>query len=94
MAAFNHDAYKRPNNVRDTKDLAALARGMMQLDRCPGGRYNVKVCVCMHCGIDYTDPDNDGFCGQPVEDDGYTPFDATVARRVMRESEDKFKETD
>jgi hypothetical protein len=50
----------------------------------------VKGYFCVHCGVDTSD--DPGFCGQPVTEDGYTPFDTTVARRIMRESEEKFSE--
>lgn len=84
--------YTRPNHDRDVRDLVMLARGMMPLTRCPGGRFTTKGYVCMHCGTDYTTEDNETFCGQPVEEDGMTPFDATVARRIMRESATKYDE--
>jgi hypothetical protein len=91
---FNADAYVRPNPDRDTRDLTMLATGFLRLTHCPGGRFTVEGYVCMHCGTDYTDSDNEGFCGQPVKDDGYTTFDATVARRIMRGSMDKYGETE
>ena len=80
----------KPNDERDTADLAAIAQGMLTVTRCPGGRYMVKGYFCVHCGVDTSD--DPGFCGQPVTEDGYTPFDTTVARRIMRESEEKFDE--
>lgn len=80
--------YIDPTETRDLMDLAALARGMMPLVRCPGGRYTHKSYVCMHCGVDYTDETD--FCGQPLREDGLTPFDATVARRIMAESEAEY----
>lgn len=83
--------YVPPTEERDTKDLAMLAQGMLRLTRCPGGRINANGFTCMHCGVDYTDSENAGFCGQPLESDGYTPFDATVARRIMQDSERKFR---
>lgn len=81
--------YVSPTVDRDLRDLAALAQGMMPLIRCPGGRYTIRNhTVCAHCGINlYDDPK---FCGQPLAEDGYTPFDASVARRIMRESEEQF----
>lgn len=84
--------YIEPSAERDNADLAKLALGMLRLTRCPGGRYNPKGYICMHCGVDYTDEGNESFCGQPVEEDGFTPFDATVARRRMREHMDKYGE--
>lgn len=84
--------YVMPTRNRDLTDLAALAFGMMPIERCPGGRFNAKGYVCMHCGVDYTRYKDSGFCGQPLKEDGFTPFDATVARRIMRESERKFSE--
>lgn len=92
MARFNDEAYTYPNLDRDNQDLKALAAGMLRLERCPGGRFTAKGYVCMHCGTDYTSEDNEGFCGQPVKDDGYTTFDATVARRLMRESASKWED--
>lgn len=84
------DDYTTPSPERNTRDLVALALGHVSLTRCPGGRYTLKSYVCSHCGIDYTADENEGFCGQPVEEDGYTPFDAAVARRKMQESEEAF----
>lgn len=89
----NVDTYPRPTEERDLKDLAALALGRMRLTRCPGGRYTDKQFPethCAHCGVDFTDRANLNFCGQPLDADGLTPFDATVAMRIMRESEDQF----
>ncbi len=85
----NVDTYVRPTEERDLKDLAALALGMMPMTRCPGGRYTHKHYVCAHCGIDFSD--EPGFCGQPLDADGLTPFDATVAMRIMRESETNYE---
>jgi len=84
----NENEYIKPTEERDMRDLAALARGMVSLRRCPGGRYTPKDYVCMHCGIDFS---GSSFCGQPLEDDGMTPFDASVARRIMQESEYQFE---
>jgi len=86
--------YVRPTEERDTKDMVMLAQGMLRLTRCPSGRITPRGYVCMHCGVDYTATENAGFCGQPLEDDGYTPFDATVARRIMQDSERKFRLTE
>lgn len=83
--------YTQPNTKRDVHDLSMLAKGMMRLERCPGGRYNVRGHICMHCGVDYTN-DEPNFCGQPVGDDHFTPFDTTVARRIMRKSEEQYEE--
>lgn len=80
--------YTTPSPERDTRDLRALALGYLPLTRCPGGRYIHTHYVCPHCGVDYTADGNEGFCGQPVGDDGYTPFDAAVARRKMQDSEE------
>lgn len=88
----NVDTYVRPTEERDLKDLAALALGRMRLTRCPGGRYTDKQFPethCAHCGIDFSD--EPGFCGQPLDADGLTPFDATVAMRIMRESETNYE---
>lgn len=83
--------YTTPSPERNTRDLVALALGHLPLTRCPGGRYTYKrSSICSHCGIDYTLDENEGFCGQPVEGDGYTPFDAAVARRKMQESEEAY----
>lgn len=84
--------YVKPTHDRDLHDLAMLALGMMRTERCPGGRFNAKGFVCAHCGVNYTADENEGFCGQPLKEDGSTPFDATVARRIMRESAAKFGE--
>lgn len=82
--------YVSPTVDRDLRDLAALAQGMMPLIRCPGGRYTAKdPDVCMHCGLNMWD--NPGVCGQPLDADGLTPFDASVARRIMRESETNYE---
>lgn len=78
------ETYVTPSLERDLRDLAALAKGMMPLVRCPGGRYTVKGYLCMHCGVNLSEGNN--LCGQPLAEDGYTPFDATVAMRIMRES--------
>ena len=86
--------YVRPSLERDLRDLASLAMGMMRIARCPGGRYTTYGYVCMHCGVDYTLAENEGFCGQPVGEDSYTPFDATVARRIMLESMAEHGEAD
>lgn len=86
----NVDTYVRPTEERDLKDLAALALGRMPMTRCPGGRYTAKdPDVCMHCGLNMWD--NPGVCGQPLDADGLTPFDATVAMRIMRESETNYE---
>ena len=80
----NVNGYVNPTSERLDRDLIALATGYMKITKCPGGRYTVKGHVCAHCGVDYSaDPT---FCGQPVEEDGVTPFDATVARRILRDS--------
>lgn len=83
----NTNTYNKPNEARDVRDLANLARGMMTLVRCPGGRYTSRGYACMHCGVDYTDTP---LCGQPLHEDNYTPFDATVAMRILRESESSY----
>ncbi len=80
--------YISPTVDRDLRDLAALAQGRMPLARCNGGRWTDKSNICAHCGIDMED--NPNLCGQPLAEDGYTPFDATVAMRLMRESEEQF----
>ena len=86
----NVDTYPRPTDERDLRDLAALAQGMMPLTRCPGGRWTTKNnSHCAHCGISRWD--NPGLCGQPLGEDGYTPFDATVAMRIMAESETNYE---
>jgi hypothetical protein len=82
--------YTTPSPERNTRDLVALALGHLPLTRCPGGRYTHKGYTCSHCGIDYTLDENEGFCGQPIGDDGYTPFDAAVARRKMLKSEETY----
>lgn len=84
--------YNKPNDERNTKDLVAIVRGMVALTKCPGGRIVPKGYVCVHCGVDYTTRENEGFCGQPVREDGYTTFDAAVARRTMLEGEAEYGE--
>lgn len=81
----NVDTYTRPTDERDLRDLAMLAKGRLPLTRCNGGRWTDRSNICAHCGIDMED--NPGVCGQPLGEDGMTPFDATVAMRIMRESE-------
>lgn len=86
----NVDTYPRPTDERDLRDLAALAQGMMPLTRCPGGRWTTKNnSHCAHCGTDLFDDPK--FCGQPLDEDGFTPFDATVARRIMRDGAGRFE---
>ena len=80
--------YISPTEDRDLMDLAMLAKGRLPLTRCNGGRWTDKSNICAHCGIDMED--NPNLCGQPLAEDGYTPFDATVAMRLMRESEEQF----
>lgn len=80
--------YIDPVPERDLRDLAALAQGRLPLARCNGGRWTDRSNICAHCGIDMED--NPGVCGQPLGDDGLTPFDASVAMRIMRESEEQF----
>lgn len=84
--------YKTPTKERDTADLVALARGRIRLTRCPGGRITDNgfsnspapdYIYCAHCGIELTDVTNADFCGQPLDADGFTPFDTTVARRLL-----------
>ena len=72
--------YTAPNDERMDKDLIALAKGYLSIVTCPSGRPSRKGLTCAHCGVDYT---KDNFCGQPVEEDGYTLFNAAVARRIM-----------
>ena len=86
---MDEDVYVKPNQRRDDMDLIRLAMGRLMLTRCPGGRLTDKAQVCAHCGINMFD--NPGFCGQPVMGDGYTTFDATVAKRIMDESEMEFE---
>lgn len=76
--------YTPPTDERITRDLVALARGRLAIANCPSGRPTIKNQPCAHCGVDFTD--DVGFCGQPLDEDGYTPFDATVARRIMADS--------
>lgn len=89
-----NNPYITPNHDRDTQDLKMLAIGRLRLTRCPGGRWTDGVATlhatCAHCGIDMREDST--FCGQPLNEDGYTPFDATVARRIMRDSAAKFGE--
>lgn len=73
----------RPSNKRDMEDLIQLAQCFLRLKRCPGGRLVQGGYVCLHCGHDYT---VDGFCGEPVCEDGYTTFDALKARSIMLDS--------
>jgi hypothetical protein len=75
--------YNEPNAERITKDLVALARGRLMITECPSGRPTIKNQPCAHCGVDFTE---EGYCGQPVDEDGFTPYDTTVARRIMAES--------
>ena len=75
--------YNKPSAERTTKDLVALAMGRLALTKCPSGRPTVKGYVCAHCGVDFAE---EGYCGQPLEEDGYTPFDTTIARRIMADS--------
>jgi hypothetical protein len=89
MARFNED-YTFPSNKRDLHDAAMLARHMMSLTRCPGGRLTAKGYICTHCGMDYSMYENKEFCGQPVREDGFETFDAFTAREVMLKSEEKF----
>lgn len=89
MSNDNH--YNKPTTEREMRDLAMIARGMLRISRCPGGRLSPYGYTCVHCGVDF-EGDEDGFCGQPLHEDGMTPFDATVARRIMRESADKYRE--
>ena len=83
--------YTKASEERVKRDLIALARGRLPLDYCPSGRPTVKGYVCAHCGVDF---EYEGYCGQPLEEDGITPFDATVARRIMSESARKNGETE
>ena len=83
--------YTKASEERITRDLVALARGRMMLTECPSGRPTAKYQPCAHCGVDFRE---EGFCGQPLEEDGFTPFDATVARRIMTESARKNGETE
>ena len=82
------EIYTKPNLKRDDMDLIRLAMGRLRLARCNGGRRITASTICDHCGIDMED--NPGFCGQPVMEDGYTTFDATVAKRIMDDSEMEF----
>jgi hypothetical protein len=75
--------YNQANEERVTRDLVALARGRMALVNCPSGRPTTKHYACAHCGVDF---ELEGYCGQPVDEDGFTPYDTTVARRIMAES--------
>lgn len=77
------EIYTPPSEERMKKDLVALAMGRFTLSYCPSGRPTVKGYVCAHCGVDFED---EGYCGQPLAEDGYTPFDTTVARRIMTDS--------
>ena len=87
---MSNSHYYKPSVDRDNMDLVRLALGRLPLTRCNGGRYVTRSNICDICGIDMEDmPD---FCGQPVNEDGYTPFDATVARRTMSDHMDKFGE--
>jgi len=83
--------YTKANEERVTRDLVALARGRLVLTECPSGRPSLKWQPCAHCGVVF---DEEGYCGQPLEEDGFTPFDATVARRIMSESARKNGETE
>lgn len=79
--------YHKPTSARLDRDYIALALGFIPIRMCPSGRPTPKnMANCAHCGIDLKDPDNAGFCGQPVGEDGVTPQDMSVARRIMRES--------
>lgn len=81
----NVNGYVVPTSERHDRDLIALAMGALRITKCPGGRYTVRGSLCAHCGSDFSaDPT---FCGQPVDEDGVTPFDTTVARRIMTDSE-------
>ena len=89
--------YIDPTDERDLMDLAALAKGRLRLARCPGGRYTdistaPYLTTCAHCGVSLLCAQEDSFCGQPLHEDGMTPFDATVARRIMEESAAQFDE--
>lgn len=88
---MSEDVYVKPNQKRDDMDLVRLAMGRLILVRCPGGRLTDKAYVCAHCGVDLVDAVTEDFCGQPVLEDGYTTFDATVAKRIMDESEMEFE---
>ena len=83
--------YTMANEERVKRDLIALARGRLILMECPSGRPTGRYQPCAHCGVDFTE---EGYCGQPLEEDGFTPFDATVARRIMSESARKNGETE
>ena len=82
--------YIEPTNERDNMDLAMLAMGRLRLTRCNGGRWVTKSNICDLCGTDMED--NPGFCGQPLMEDGYTPFDATVAKRIMDDSAERYED--
>lgn len=83
--------YIEPTKERDDMDLIMLALGRLRLSRCAGGRIIEKdPDICAICGIDMRA--NPGFCGQPLQEDGYTPFDATVAKRIMDESAEPYQD--
>jgi hypothetical protein len=86
----NENGYIRPTSARLDRDYIALARGNLRIVNCPGGRPTLKGYVCAHCGVDFEE-ENNGFCGQPVKDDGVTPFDATIARRILRDSAEHYE---
>jgi hypothetical protein len=77
------EIYTPPSEERMTRDLVALARGRLMVTECPSGRPTIKNQPCAHCGVDF---ELEGYCGQPLAEDGYTPFDTTVARRIMTDS--------
>lgn len=83
--------YTKASEERITRDLVALAKGRLILTECPSGRPAVRYQPCPHCGVDFF---VEGYCGQPLGEDGFTPFDATVARRIMSESARKNGETE
>lgn len=77
------EIYTPPTEERMKKDLVALAMGRLPLKYCPSGRPTVRGYACAHCGVDF---ELEGYCGQPLAEDGFTPFDTTVARRIMADS--------
>jgi hypothetical protein len=85
----NENGYIMPTSARLDRDYIALARGNLRIVNCPGGRPTLKGEACAHCGVEIADDPK--FCGQPVKDDGVTPFDATIARRILRDSAEHYE---
>jgi hypothetical protein len=81
-------AYNKVSEQKYMADIYECATGHLLITHCPSGRPVVDGYMCLHCGED----PSEGFCGRPVDEDGFTEIDARKARDTMLASEKRSKQ--